>query len=62
MRLARTLVLGALFACAEAQRESVPAAVIGFTVPTPVPTGTRAGIRTRSMNASFEWVMIFETR
>jgi hypothetical protein len=36
--------------------------VIALAPPTPTPTGNRAGIRTRSMNASFEWVMIFETR
>lgn len=35
---------------------------VAFAPPTPIPVGTRAGIRTRSMNASFEWVMIFETR
>lgn len=31
-------------------------------LPDPAPAGMRAGVRTRSMNATFEWVMIFETQ
>ncbi len=40
----------------------VATSVIAFTAPAPAPSGTRAGIRVRSMNATFEWLMIFETR
>lgn len=40
----------------------VQGSVIASAPPAPAPTTTRAGIRTRSMNATFEWVMIFETR
>jgi hypothetical protein len=35
---------------------------IAFTPPSPVPTGSLGGVRTRSMSATFDWVMIISSQ